>query len=178
MANSKIIVPFILKAEGGYVNDPQDQGGETNKGITISQWNAVFGSDCHDRFMAMSSEDWNLVFKKYYWDAVLGDEIQSQRIANFVSDWCFNAGKFYPSSGVQDILIHAFGAHLVEDGNFGAQTVSAINTVKEEDLYNDIIQKRLDFYDKCVALHPTNIKFLQGWKNRVANLVAFNKTLA
>lgn len=35
MANSSKLVPFILQWEGGFVNDPDDLGGATNKGITI-----------------------------------------------------------------------------------------------------------------------------------------------
>ena len=177
MADYKKIIPFIKLAEGGYVNDPQDAGGKTNKGVTYTTWKTFFG-DTLERFMIMSDEDWGVIFKKGYWDLMLGDEIQSQRIANTIVDWVFNSGKHYPEADVQNILIHSFGKNLVEDGNFGAQTVSAINTVDEPTLYNDIIQKRLWFYDQCVALHPTNIKFLQGWKNRVANLQKFNNNLA
>ena len=29
-------IDAILRAEGGYVNDPQDKGGETNYGITVA----------------------------------------------------------------------------------------------------------------------------------------------
>ena len=32
MANSKILEPFILKWEGGFVNDKDDLGGATNMG--------------------------------------------------------------------------------------------------------------------------------------------------
>ena len=32
---------LILKYEGGYVNDPLDKGGETNRGITIGALNAA-----------------------------------------------------------------------------------------------------------------------------------------
>ena len=35
---------FILQREGGYVNDPNDLGGETNKGITYRTYNACLGS--------------------------------------------------------------------------------------------------------------------------------------
>ena len=33
MAEVKKLVPFILKWEGGFVNDPDDLGGATNKGV-------------------------------------------------------------------------------------------------------------------------------------------------
>ena len=35
MADIKKLIPFLLKWEGGFVNDPVDLGGATNKGITI-----------------------------------------------------------------------------------------------------------------------------------------------
>ena len=176
MADYKIIVPQLLKEEGGYVNDPKDSGGETQKGITYFTWKTVFG-DTHDRFIAMSSDDWSAIFKKLYWDVMLGDQINSQRIANAIVDWVFNSGKYYPEADVQDILIHTFGAHIGEDGNFGPATIAAINQADEQKLYEDIIAKRLWFFDQCVASHPTNAKFLVGWQNRIKHLQEFNNTL-
>jgi len=38
MANIQQLSPLILKWEGGYVNDPADLGGTTNKGVTLSTW--------------------------------------------------------------------------------------------------------------------------------------------
>lgn len=33
------MLKFVLEKEGGYVNDPNDLGGETNKGITTATYN-------------------------------------------------------------------------------------------------------------------------------------------
>ena len=174
MANHKLLAPFILQAEGGYVNDPLDAGGETNKGITYSVWKTVFGDD-HPRFIAMLDEDWKTVFKKLYWDAILGDQITSQRIADIICDWVWGSGKYYPETDIQDILIHVFSEQITEDGNFGQHTIDAINEVDEFQLYNTILQKRMWYLNQIVIAHPTNQRFLQGWKNRMTNLVAFDK---
>src|ERR1017187_8999150 len=106
MADYKNIIPFIRRAEGGWVNDPLDAGGETNAGITYTAWKIAFG-DTHDRFMAMSDDDWGIVFKSLYWDKMLGDQIDSQRIADVISDWCWGSGSHYPEIDLQAILIHA-----------------------------------------------------------------------
>ena len=41
MANVDSLLPYILKFEGGFVNDPADAGGATNKGVTIATWRQV-----------------------------------------------------------------------------------------------------------------------------------------
>ena len=41
MANINILSPFILSWEGGFVNDPHDRGGATNRGVTIATWRQV-----------------------------------------------------------------------------------------------------------------------------------------
>lgn len=41
MADVRKLLPFILKWEGEFVNDPLDKGGATNKGVTIATWRNV-----------------------------------------------------------------------------------------------------------------------------------------
>ena len=38
-------IKFILSWEGGFVNDQRDSGGATNKGVTLSTFQTVFGKD-------------------------------------------------------------------------------------------------------------------------------------
>lgn len=174
MASVEKIVPFILQAEGGYVDDKDDMGGATNKGVTWKTWCSLFdASTTHDRFMIMSAEDWTFIFKNLYWNQIMGDQINSQKVADVIVDWAYNSGRHTASVDIQDILIHIFGEHLDEDGVFGAATIKAINEQDADKLFDDIIQKRLDFYNQICISHPTNQKFLQGWKNRITNLIKF-----
>lgn len=175
MANFAHIIPFLRRAEGGYVNNTNDEGGETMDGVTWATWQSVFGNT-HDRFLAMSNEDWGMIFKKNYWDQMLGDQINSQRISDAVVDWVYNSGKHYPEADVQDILIHSFGQHIGEDGDFGPATIDSINSADEPTLYADIITKRFWYFDQCVILRPSNSEFLQGWKNRISHLQTFEET--
>lgn len=185
MANYLHLVPFIKKAEGGLSKNPADaastnpvpdgSGYHTNVGVTWSTWCSMFGSDAGSiqRFYAMSDEDFGAILKKLYWDPILGDQINSQRTADMILDWNYNSGRFYSSADTQDILIHSFGQHIGEDGKFGPATIAAINAVDEPTLYQDLIDRRLQFFEQCVTAHPTNSVFLQGWKNRISALVAF-----
>ena len=172
MANYKNIIPFIKMSEGGWTNDPFDAGGETNKGITYKVWKTIFG-DTHDRFIAMKDEDWETIFKTLYWDKILGDQINSQRIADAIVDWVWGSGQHYPECDVQDILIHAFEQHIGEDGVFGPATIKSMNSVDEEKLYQAIIVKRFWYLDQVVIAHPTNQRFINGWRNRMYNLIKF-----
>ncbi len=187
MANYKHIINFIKKAEGGLSKDtndsasanpvPDGSGYHTNKGITWTTWSNIFGTtaDSIKRFYAMSDDDWGLVFKPHFWDAILGDKINSQKVADCIVDFVWGSGKHYPELDVQDVLNHFFAQHLTEDGSFGDATIASINSVNEDDLFNDIIQKHESFYETLVAKNPNDAKFLGGWKNRLNNIVAFEK---
>lgn len=175
MANHTNIIPFIRRAEGGWVNDPDDAGGETNAGITYTVWQTFFG-DTHERFMAMNDEDWGVIFKKGYWDQILGDSISSQRNADIIVDWVWCSGKHYPEADIQDILIHSFGQHIAEDGDFGPATINALNISDESSEWNDIVAKRLWYVNQLCIITPTNTKFKEGWVNRINNLVTFENS--
>jgi hypothetical protein bfra3_11916 len=38
-------ITYIKSWEGGYVNDPRDSGGATNKGITLTTFRSVYGKN-------------------------------------------------------------------------------------------------------------------------------------
>jgi len=44
MADFNSFLPILLKFEGGYVNDPADPGGETNKGVTMENLSGMLAA--------------------------------------------------------------------------------------------------------------------------------------
>lgn len=49
MAQVEKLTPFILKWEGGFVNDPDDLGGATNMGVTFGTYQTYRASGSYNR---------------------------------------------------------------------------------------------------------------------------------
>ena len=93
MARVEVLSPFILSWEGGYVNDPCDAGGATNKGVTIATWkkqgydkNGDGVIDVKD-LKLITNDDACSILKKNYWDRWCADSIEDQSLANTLVDW-------------------------------------------------------------------------------------------
>jgi lysozyme family protein len=180
MANHKQIVPFFYKWEGGLSNDPNDSassypcpirykgqsGWHTNKGVTYKAWVGVFGTNNETGFLAMSNDDWGLIFKSKYWDAVKGDKIALQSIANVLVSWAWGSGSKTAIKQMQRVL------GVTVDGIIGNQTISAINESNEVELFEKCIIARKQFFEFITKRNPKNLKFLKGWLNRLND---FNK---
>lgn len=100
MANYKLLGEYILSWEGEYVNNPNDKGGATNKGVTISTWKVQGYDKNKDGIIdvkdlkLISDADAINVMKKNYWDKWKADLIKDQSIANILVDWVWGSGKY------------------------------------------------------------------------------------
>ena len=164
MADYRILKPFILRWEGGFVNDPNDSGGATNKGVTIATFRKYKGASATvDDLKAITDEDWTAIFKTMYWDKCKADEINSQAVANLIVDW-------YWMSGTNAIKYVQRLIGTAEDGIVGKQTLAKLNA-KGDGLVLPIYDYRKDFYHRIVANRPTQKRFLRGWLNRLNALM-------
>lgn len=84
----------LAKREGGWVNDPDDSGGETNRGITLTTYkhyaSSLFGSYSYTRFKNMTDNDWRLIVKQI-WNDSKASLLNSQAIAIFYFDFFFGS---------------------------------------------------------------------------------------
>lgn len=77
-------VTYVLKHEGGYVNDPRDPGGETKYGISKRAFPEL---DIANLTLA----DAKAIYKEHYWDRVRGDEL-TPGVAMVMFDCAVNQG--------------------------------------------------------------------------------------
>lgn len=161
MANYKSLIPFILKYEGGYVNDKDDLGGATNRGITLATFRQFYGQGKTAADLKnITGQQWEHIFKTGYWDRWQADNISSQSVANILVDWLW-------CSGAYGIKIPQRVLGVAVDGAVGAKTLAALNAQDPKALFSRLKQERLDFIDRICQTRPQNRKFKKGWVNRI-----------
>ena len=167
MASFDLFLPMLLKFEGGYVDDPEDPGGETNKGVTM----ATFQECCHPllgidptpaNLKCITDSQAGIIYKARYWDKIQGDSIGLQDLANIVCDFYVNAGT-NAAKMLQGIL-NAMGANVVADGVIGPASIQALAGMDQVAVYRRYKQGRIGYYESLGQRYP---KYLAGWLNRV-----------
>ena len=164
MADYRKLKPFILRWEGGYINDQADLGKQTNKGVTLSTYRSVFGKNkTVSDLKKITDEQWEFIFKKFYWDKWKADDIKDQNVANILVDWLWCSGSY----GIK-IPQRVLGVSV--DGIVGSKTIAAINARDGRELFDTIKHERKDFIERICQTRPQNRKFKNGWMNRINSL--------
>ena len=166
MAKIDILAPYILSWEGGFVNDPADRGGATNKGVTIETWKRQGYDKNKDGIIdvkdlkLITERDATEIMRKNYWDRWQADFIKSQSIANILVDWVWG-------SGVHGIKIPQAMLGLAPDGLVGAKTIEALNKQDALMFFNKLKAKRKEFLQNICKARPSQYRFLNGWLRRL-----------
>ena len=117
-------LPFVLRWEGGFVDDPDDHGGRTNKGVTqkvFSAWRANQGMAQQD-VKQISDQEVASIYFNNYWLTAKCDALRSKLdLAAF--DTAVNMG---PNRAIK-ILQQAVGSE--PDGKFGPNTTPLATAV-------------------------------------------------
>lgn len=78
-----------------------------------------------------------------------------------------NAGNASAIKLLQKSINEVYNVSIVVDGKIGNQTLKYANGCKTNELINNYISRRIEFYENIVKNNPSQKKFLKGWINRV-----------
>ena len=170
-ANWPAAFKHVLESEGGYVNDPNDNGGETNFGVTKKAWNEYLGRPIKDGEMrALTVEMVAPFYKIKYWNKCNCDDLPSG-LDYAVFDFAVNAG---PGRATK-FLQRAVGA--VDDGVIGPNTLATVAKTDPKRALDHFSALKSTFYNGLVERDPTQQRFIKGWLNRVAAVQIYAETM-
>jgi lysozyme family protein len=140
----------VLGHEGGYVNDPEDPGGETKWGISKRSYP-------HLDIRALTREQAKELYRTGFWNPVLA----------FISD---NALKFQMLDAAVNhgmgnaVRILQRALDVADDGHFGPISRAVLAALPIADVHLRFISFRIRFFTKL----STFPRFGRGWMERVA----------
>jgi lysozyme family protein len=158
---------FVLRWEGGFVNDPNDHGGRTMKGVTqrvYDAWRASQGKPTGADVARISDAEVAAIYSDNYWKKALCNVLQSH-IDMVQFDTAVNMG---PNRAVK-MLQQAVG--VAPDGQFGQATQQACDACHPPDAVARYCSIREALYRRF-AQAPGQDRFLAGWLNRLNALRA------
>lgn len=168
------ISSVILRHEGGYVNDPNDRGGETNMGITIATWRAYAPIDLgieatSSTLRNMTKEQAEIIYYNHYWEPKGFCKLENTKVALMVYDWTITSGRAVKQ--IRKMLHDEYNNRLIVNNIMDDEMIHCINAVEDqEQLLSRIAEIRKDYYRSLTITNGepnAQIKFLNGWINRV-----------
>lgn len=179
----------VLRWEGGYVNDIDDLGKETCRGVTIGALNAAKKQGLVAQSVTIKSllndiESVRKIYNVNYYLKGHCDQLPHPLAFAHV-DCCINSGiggknksgKAIGAGAILQKALVSMGANVVVDGSVGPKTLAALDDILTKKsaaevakVYNDIRQQ---YYHEIVAARPANQKFLKGWLNRLNDVRKF-----
>ena len=151
-------VEVVLEHEGGYVNDPDDPGGETKYGISSRAYPNVSIAN-------LSIDDAKQIYYEDYWKPQNYDKIVDLDIATKVFDLAVNMGPSQANSLLQKAL-HAAGERVQIDGIIGPQTIGATDKANNDMLIGALRAEAANYYRNLIKENKKLEKFIDGWLNR------------
>ncbi len=173
MAEFKTAFQKMLIHEGGYVNDLDDQGGETYKGISRnnhknwSGWEIIDKSKNKSGFPATLDKDVQLqiqleqFYRTNFWSPLNAEHISNQTIADSIFDFSVNAGVITSVRLVQSII------GVKADGIIGEQTLRKLNSLDFGYFLPAFTVAKISHYITIIIKRPANKKYFYGWVTRV-----------
>lgn len=151
----------MFKEEGGYSNNPRDNGGMTNLGVTHKTWADWTGKPATEAVMrGLTIPKVTPLYRERYWQPVRGDDLPPA-LAMCVFDFAVNAGPGRATRWLQKLV------NASPDGKMGPATLRAVQAYVTAhglaETVRQFMQMRRNYYRQ---LDDFDV-FGRGWLRRV-----------
>lgn len=140
----------LMRHEGGYVNDPNDPGGETKWGVSKRSYP-------DEDIPNMTQERAKFIFRRDFWDRVGADGL-ADGVAWQAADFAYHSGPETAVRALQRALC------VSDDGEWGPVSRKAAESMSESDQIMRLVAERLEFLTRR-SNWPHHGK---GWIRRMA----------
>ena len=152
MAGFEGWVEMVLELEGGYVDDPNDRGGQTNMGITQKSFSGFIGSEASESDMRDMTRDQAIDFYRDLWEKMNLDRYPVPLRLQY-ADMQVNGGKRASDMILQMAINTRVHPNDIErwvdvDGVAGRGTMAALDRANIT---------ALDYFGERVLFHANNV---------------------
>jgi lysozyme family protein len=163
---------FTRRWEGGYVNHPNDPGGETIMGISRRahpKWEGWSLVDSGDRDSTQLKDKVRIFYWEKYWRPIHGDSLP-EAIAVVFFDYAVHSGVGRAARELQRLVGLRGGA---VDGVVGPKTIHAVWQWLELQGALPYVDRRRRFLTRLTQRRAKLQVFYRGWMNRMDSLVEY-----
>ncbi len=164
MADFESCINWVLRLEdstlSGKIIDLHDGGGLTRFGITQHSNQNVEPTFWTTMPFAEALDLAKRRYRAIYWNVMKGDFINFEEVAAVLLSFVVNDGASRAIKEIQEAV------GVSDDGNFGPQTLAAVNAAEPVQLARDLRDNQISFYRRIVEYNPADERFLKGWINR------------
>jgi len=152
------IIDHVLESEGGYVNDKDDAGGETNLGISKKAYPDL-------DIKNLSIDQAKQIYYEDYWVPSKAEQLPNQ-LREVYFDMVVNFGRRGAAKVLQQACNGKNTYKIKEDGLVGSATIGACKNLEPDRLRAYRVLK----FAKIVIRKPSQEKFWFGWFRRAVKV--------
>lgn len=144
MENFDLAIEYVFNNEKGYVNDPDDPGGETNLGITrdlLIKYQEEHPEAATWTIPTLTKDQAKEIYRDFFWEPMRLDELIFIA-AQLILDCAVNRGQTAALVNAQ------VAAKVNPDGHIGPKTIAAINIMVANNFVKEFIRSDIHGYDE------------------------------
>jgi lysozyme family protein len=154
------VIDRVIEREGGFVDDPADGGGRTDKGISERAHPEAWADG------KVTYEEARAIYEAKYLKGPGFDRITVPYLREQLVDFGVHSGPAVAIQKLQEIL------KVKVDGVLGPKTLQACSLVNAMTVNNQLVASRVKLLGRIVSKHPAQLKFLNGWLSRALEFLA------